>query len=277
MFIDESGQDHRFSPYEVLAGIAVEDKSLWNLIREVQDAEIKHFGIRYSSGRSELKATKILKRKTFRLAAQMPPIPEDERRDLAMRCLTDGVNATRRQLTALAQAKLDYVSDVLTLCSNYRCKVFASIIDGDVGIDTEEQLLRKDYIYLFERFYYFLEDRPNQEPSGIIVFDELEKTQSHLLVGQMDGYFKKTHKGRQRASLIVPEPFFVHSDLTTGVQLADMVAYIISWGMRFGHLTKDAREELSPYIELIKPMRHRTIREFDGTGETEVWSLVHVR
>ncbi len=25
------------------------------------------------------------------------------------------------------------------------------------------------------------------------------------------------------------EPFFVHSDLTTGVQVADLIAYYISW------------------------------------------------
>jgi hypothetical protein len=84
--------------------------------------------------------------------------------------------------------------------------------------------LRKDYAYLFERFYYFLEDA---DPSalGIVVFDELDKAQSHILLAQMDRYFKVTQKGRQRSGRIIPEPFFVHSDLTTGVQLADLVAY----------------------------------------------------
>jgi len=32
MFVDESGQDHRDSPYEVLAGVAVHDTKLWDLI-----------------------------------------------------------------------------------------------------------------------------------------------------------------------------------------------------------------------------------------------------
>jgi len=32
LFIDESGQDHHDSPYEVLAGIAIEDKYLWSFI-----------------------------------------------------------------------------------------------------------------------------------------------------------------------------------------------------------------------------------------------------
>lgn len=36
LFIDESGQDRRESPYEVLAGMAVEGLDLWNLIKAIQ-------------------------------------------------------------------------------------------------------------------------------------------------------------------------------------------------------------------------------------------------
>jgi len=39
LFIDESGQDHHDSPYEVLAGIAIDDKNLWNFIRSAQELE----------------------------------------------------------------------------------------------------------------------------------------------------------------------------------------------------------------------------------------------
>lgn len=34
-FIDESGQDRRASPYEVLAALAVEDRKIWPLIRQL--------------------------------------------------------------------------------------------------------------------------------------------------------------------------------------------------------------------------------------------------
>lgn len=71
LFIDESGQDQRESPYEVLAGIAVRDVDLWLLITQVAELELHHFGRRYSDGRGELKAKKILKRKTFRQASQL--------------------------------------------------------------------------------------------------------------------------------------------------------------------------------------------------------------
>ncbi len=266
LFIDESGQDRRNSPYEVLAGVAVEDLDLWNLIKAVQEAEIKHFGMRYSSGSDELKAKKLLKTGAFRKAAQAAPIPFAERTVLAKNCLEYGATATRQQITALAQAKMDYVKEVFEICARFRCKAFASIIEQNAARPAAGDHLRKDYAYLFERFYYFLEDK-GSTPAGIIVFDELEKSQSHILVSQMDSYFKKTVNGQQRSGLIVPEPFFVHSDLTTGVQLADLVAYTISWGLRFPNMKQPARAELADFANQIRTLQYTTRREIDGNPD----------
>ncbi|WP_448573117.1 DUF3800 domain-containing protein [Trichothermofontia sp.] len=72
LFVDESGQDHRESPDEVLAGVAVKDRDLWNLVKALQEAEKHYFGMRYSTVSRELKAKKLLKRKTYRLAEQLP-------------------------------------------------------------------------------------------------------------------------------------------------------------------------------------------------------------
>ena len=82
LFIDESGVDRRESPYEVLAGVAIQDRKLWSLIRKLQAAEIECFGKRYTSEGGEAKGKSLLKRKTFRLAAQLPEIPLEERANL---------------------------------------------------------------------------------------------------------------------------------------------------------------------------------------------------
>jgi len=231
LFVDESGQDLRNSPYEVLAGVAVRDQDFWPLIQEIHAAELDHFGRRYSDGQRELKAQKILKRKTFRHAAQTAPLPSKTRLELAKHCLEHGAGAGRLHLTALAQAKLAYVHAVLDICRRFNCRAFASIVTRDATRTDGEDFLRKDYAYLFQRFFYFLEEVAPAE-MGIVVFDELEKAKSHLLLDQMTRYFRDTRTGRDRSSRIIPEPFFVHSDMTTGVQLADLAAYIISWGFR---------------------------------------------
>jgi len=275
LFIDESGQDRGDSPYEVLAGVSVEDRDLWNLVCALQDAELRLFGRRYSANRGELKGKKLLKRKTFRQAKQLPAIPEPTRSFLAKRCLDQGGQAGKQEITALAQAKLAYVAEVFEICLRFRCRAFASIISRTAPRPTSQNYLRKDYAYLFERFFYYLEDKP-VETVGLVVFDELEKSQSHLLVHQMDSYFKRTSKGRHRSSLIVPEPLFVHSDLTTGIQVADLVAYVLSWGFRLREMREPSRQELADFVDGVCRMRYKATREVQGNDNFAIWSFAYI-
>ena len=86
---------------------------------------------------------------------------------------------------------------------------------------------------------------------GYLVFDELDRSAAHILLSQVSSYFIRTQNGRTRSRLIIPEPFFVHSDLTTLVQMADIVAYVISWGMRIRGMTAPSRQELAPLVRII--------------------------
>ena len=274
LFIDESGHDRVASPYEVLAGVAIQDRALRELVGCLHDAEFDAFGRRYSDGHRELKGSVLLKRKVFRhreLNVEFDPadIPA-----LAKAALDDGARADASMLKALAVAKLHYVASVFDICARFDCRAFASIVETDAPRTTGSGL-RKDYAYLFERFFYFLEDN-NVGEQGIVVFDEVEKSKSHLLIDQMHRYFAQTAVGRRRASRIIPEPFFVHSDLTTGVQIADLVAYVISWGFRMPRMTKPAREELSPFANRIARLRYRAVRERLGNPEFEIWSFAHL-
>ncbi len=269
LFLDESGHDLKDSPYEVLAGVAVEDRDLWNLICAVQQSEETHFGQRYADEERELKAKRLLKRKVFRHAAQADPIPAAARRELAQGCLQHGSTATREQLTALAQAKIAFVTDVLGICERFRCRVFASVVDRDAP-RSRRDFLRKDYAYLFERYFYFLED---QDALGLVVFDELERTQSHLLVDQMARYFGHEGRGEVRAGRVVPEPFFVHSHLTTGVQLADLVAYTVAWNVRVGRMARPRRSELDALGQIVSRLRYRAVREVDDDPGRTIWSI----
>jgi hypothetical protein len=135
LFIDESGQDHHDSPYEVLAGVSIKDEDLWNLIKSIHDLEISCFGKKYRDDKNEIKARKFLKKKTFRLASQLPPIPVTDRTENARKALDPSLPVTKLGLTALAQAKLDYAKQIFELCIRFRCKVFASIIadPGTIG------------------------------------------------------------------------------------------------------------------------------------------------
>lgn len=274
LFIDESGHDRKASPYEVLAGVAIRDSALWKLTNDLHGAEISHFGRRYSAGASELKGTKLLKTKVFHHAALNAQVTQDEILELARAALDNGATANIRQLKALALAKIAYVAEVMDICRRYDCKAFASIVETSAYPTTSDGL-RKDYAYLFERFYYFLEDQGGQD-QGIIVFDELDKSKSHLLIDQTHKYFKDFAVGKLRSRLIIPEPFFVHSELTTGVQIADLLAYLISWGFRLPQMSKPSRPEMASLAAKVGQLRTRAVRSRNGNAAFEIWSFAHI-
>jgi hypothetical protein len=113
---------------------------------------------------------------------------------LAKSSILEGSSAGKRELTALAQAKRAFVLDVFYYSSDFECHAFASIVHP-AAPKPDSDMLRKDYSCFFERFFYFLEDHGSQQ--GIVVFDELEKSQNHILlsqnengVGQTAGHFQ---------------------------------------------------------------------------------------
>jgi len=62
-FIDESGQDRLEAPYEVLAGVAIREHDLWNLLQAIRSAETDIFGVRLSEYGVEFKGKSSSKEK----------------------------------------------------------------------------------------------------------------------------------------------------------------------------------------------------------------------
>ena len=262
LFIDESGHDGKTMPCEVLAGVAVAEADLWNLVQAIRNAEVEHFdGHLRDLVSGEVKAKKLLKKKRLKEAQRNVPLSPNDCLRLANSLLTKGKAArgtptnhpTFLEIVAFSRKALDYVHAVLDIAASFSVRVFASVVKANAPRPANN-LLRKDYVYLFERYFYFLETLPIRE-RGLVVFDELDKSQSHILLQQMSEYFIKRQTGRYRSSRIVPEPFFVHSDLTTGVFLADLTAYILGWGWRLNSMTEPVRDELRPFSDKLHEMQ----------------------
>ncbi len=280
LFIDESGHNDPQMPCEVLAGVAVSEASLWNLVRAVRGAECEFFGGYFRDLRDEEpKAKRLLKGKRFKSAARKVSIPDAELPTLAHAALVKGKaargegrdtsGATERELVAYSRSVFGFVDEVLNIGARHGVSVFASVVHRDAA-KPAPALLRKDYVYLFERYFYYLETLPPSE-RGLVVFDELDKAQSHILIQQMAAYFLGTDTGRYRSSRIVPEPFFVHSELTTGVFLADIAAYVLGWACRWEVVAPACRQNLRPYAAKLYDMQfHGDKPKPDGNG---VWRL----
>lgn len=281
LFIDESGQDNKEMPCAVLAGVAVAEVNLWNMIKAIRAIEKECFGDYLRNLRAtEVKAKRLLKRKCFRFANQKILIPEAELPALANSFLRKGLQsrksgrnsspATAREATGYNRTTLQFVDKVIDIVAGFGVKIFASIV-GRESMRVQKDILRKDFVYLFERYFYFLKTLPDYE-RGLVVFDELEKSRAQKLVQQMASYFLGTKPGQFRSSKIIPEPFFVHSELTTGVFLADLAAYIIGWGWRRGKMTQPFRQELTSYAKKLHTMQFQGSKP-DVNDEKKEWPL----
>ncbi len=219
-FIDESGHDHGTAPYEVLAAVAIAERDLWNLIQAIRTAEIEFFGVHLSNVGIEFKGKKLLKNKTFRRARQAPEIDPSRRRDLAREFLMKGWREaqgnvpearSRDEFTAYGQAARAFVQRILGICTRYHAKTFAALVKTSAPRAADPNLLRRDYAFLFQRFYYYLEDCSATE-MGLVVFDELEKAQSRILIEQMARYF-----WRQRMDINAVQELFPNRSLSTAI------------------------------------------------------------
>jgi hypothetical protein len=286
LFVDESGQDHVHMPCEVIAGVAIAQRNLWNLTKAIRAAEKEHFGDYLRNVRvAELKAKALLKRKRFRLAAQQIEIPESELPALAYATLRKGLEArkvhgsqsgiTARELTGYSRSVLRFVDAVLDIAAGFDVKVIASVVDRAAAA-SDRDVLRKDVVYLFERYFYLLQEQC-PERHGLVVFDELEKSRAKHLIEQMAAYFLGTETGRFRSALIVPAPFFVHSELTTGIFLADLTAYVLGWAWRLSSMTQESRDELRPLANKLHELQfHGRKPTLDGAGFWPLRGIVYL-
>lgn len=278
LFVDESGQDHKGMPCEVLAGVAVAESNYWNLIRAIRFAEQSHFGDYLRNLRcTEVKARKLLSREIFRNAQQDIVISDTDISELANSFLKKGMedkklkrsesSCNRKEFVGYARSVLNFINNVLDIAANHNVKIFASVVDANAAKFATEHILQRDFTYLFERYFYYL----NEDERGLVVFDELEKSKAQKLIQQMASYFLGTDTGKFRSSRIIPEPFFVHSELTTGIFLADMAAYIIGWSWRLKTMPQQYREELKPYARKLDLMQYEGEKpKLNGDG---VWKL----
>lgn len=234
-FIDESGHDHKNTPYEVRGGFAIHVGRLWPFVQDMQRLEADCFGTRLQAYGKEIKGSTLVDRKRFRFARQGDPFPDGERRRLCRSLLDKGRRRTgqrREEFTAYGQSCLRMAQESFGLLKRHGAVVIASAIPRGTAKPRGYRLdsyLRKDVVFFLERFCYFLEGKREH---GVLVMDETDKREDRRLVASMEAYFTKTLTGRHRTAWIVPSPFFVSSDMTSAIQAADLCIYCINWGFR---------------------------------------------
>jgi hypothetical protein len=243
LFLDESGHDHKATPYEVRGGVAIHASRLWPFIQAVQRLELDCFGCQLLLYKKELKGSTLLDKKRFRFANQDALMDDEARRKHCRAFLTKGLekkSPVRLEFSAYGQACLAMATGIMQLLMGHGAALFAAVVPRSIQRPAAPQThgyLRKDHVFLFERFFYLLEEN---KKFGLIVMDETDKTEDRRFVRQMEQYFTKTAPGQYRTTWIVPSPFFVASDMSYAVQAADVCIYCVNWGFRLDAIGMNA-------------------------------------
>jgi len=279
--MDESGHDHRTMPYEVRGGIALHATKVWPFVQAMRNLEESSFGDQLHRYKVEIKGHTLLDKRKFKWAMQGDPMEHVARRKHALAFLNRGAqnqSPTRQEFTAYGQACLIMARGIFELLNSHGAVLFAVAIPKSIqkpATYEAEEYLRKDHVFLLERYFYFLETKSE---AGLLVLDETEKSQDRNFVRRLERYFTRTQTGRFRAARIVPAPFFVSSDMTPLIQAADVCVYALNWGFRLpsSGMNEAVRDEIdsefSPWIRRLRFEMHGE----DEAGKYRVYGVTFV-
>jgi hypothetical protein len=291
--IDESGHCGQM-PYEVHGGILVPLDSAWPLIQEICDAQRSLFGKTWKEFGVELKGDRLLKKKVFRHADSHTnfDLDDDYRRECAQSFLDKGVlerqsrengaprtlRRTSEEYRAYGESCLMLVDAILSACERFNATVLAAAVEQKAPrppVNEWEEMLRKDFVYLFERLYYRMQQLPVGRMAMIVCDAKDDLGGARCVQGErlnllIERYFTQTLTGRKRSARIFPEPVYCRSDLTTLLGVADLMIYVINHAFRPTiDWTLPVRPELARFATRILKLERIMPRE-DGST---IWTI----
>lgn len=235
LFCDESGHDQINTPLEVRGGLAFHVDQIGAFSADFEKLRLEVFGKEFVAKNHEIKGNKLLSRRIFQFAGQEEQLSRAERINgvnLFLKASEMGKSPPARGFSAYGQACLLFADRLFKRLEKFQAVIFASAVPRGTKLPRNYQhfdFLRKDSVFLQERFFYFLEDK---DASGFMVFDQIETQQDKRYIKRLRDYYTKTQNGRKRAKRICPMPLFVDSELSPCIQAADVCLYCINWGFR---------------------------------------------
>lgn len=141
--------------------------------------------------------------------------------------------------------------------------MFAVVIDKRHLRDhvTHETLHKKAYELILERIENFMGEY-HPKHNALIVMDDTS-LQLNRAVAMKHAYFQRSGNQNVRFRHIIEYPFFTRSELSNGVQLADLCAYNV-------YRTFTSKDFSYPYFELLLPYFYKRAHQ-DRLDGLKVW------
>ena len=154
-------------------------------------------------------------------------------------CFLHGLHSDDR--TRLTEAYFEQVAE-------RNMVIMASVIDKRFLHDhiTHDLLHMKAYEFLLERIQHYMKEY-HRKHRALIVMDDTSR-QLNRAVAMKHASFQRTGNRNMAFPAIVEYPFFTRSELSNGVQLADLLAYSVYRAFKFGDFDYPHFERLLPYF-----------------------------
>jgi Protein of unknown function (DUF3800) len=135
----------------------------------------------------------------------------------------------------------------LELCN---AVIMASVIDKRYLHEhvTHETLHKKAYEFLLERIQHYMREY-HPKHTALVVMDDTSK-QLNRAVGMKHALFQRAGNQNLQFTHLVEYPFFTASELSNGVQLADLLAYNVYRAFKDENLAY-------PYFDMLLPSFYR--------------------
>lgn len=128
--------------------------------------------------------------------------------------------------------------------------IFAVVVDKRYlqGHNTQEIMHKKAYELILERIEHFMNEY-HPKHNALIIMDDTSR-QLNRAVAMKHAFFQRSGNQNMRFRHIIEYPFFTRSELSNGVQLADLCAYNVYRVFKSCDFTY-------PYFETILPYFYR--------------------
>ena len=120
----------------------------------------------------------------------------------------------------------EFVSQVIFLCKEVGSVLLAVVQHGTLTLASESNRLPSLYRALLRRVNTFMEEKfPNDR--AVFFFDGIDRQTNRKIAVSFNNFMQKHHWGRAYQN-VIPTPFFCDSEVSPGIQLADVLAYRVN-------------------------------------------------
>lgn len=159
----------------------------------------------------------------------------------------------------------DFVEQLIYLCKEVRLILFAVVQQGTLPLASDSNKLPNLYRALMKRVNTFMEQK-HPDSQAKFFFDGIDHQSNRKIAISFNNFMYRHYAGRSFKN-ILPTTFFCDSEVTPGIQVADVLAYCVN--QRYG-----GRNDLEDYFRRFRDL---TYNHQDPDEEYTLWGFSQVK